>query len=452
MVMAFVVATGSPVAAQQIPPADEPLGAPVPPPAKRQAQPVPPGEAPAPAPTAADTPQEQTASPPADTSVEPVQSFDEPPAAKTVPQAAVRPPEDVQSFAEATMLSSGPVRFALNAFGDAQFRANMPDAGNDTETFTLGTLALLINARLGAHILGTAEAALDTNDSQQPVAKVERLHIRWQDDHYFVVAGRLHTDIGYWNTAYHHGPWLQLPIGRPRGVRGESSGGILPIHWVGVEGGLILPIAPGSLTVSAGVGNGRGNSETDIRVTRETNNFKAVQLKAEYLGLGWPDLRVGGSGLYDRIEGLPATPAMPGDPTRPALPDEDIKEAIGNAFVAYRGVNLTFIAEAFGIWHVTDAATFKTTDAYAVGGYRFGRITPYVQLERTDAVKGPDPFFSPVAGMTTLSSPRDQTELIVGTRVDTSVWSALKGEYSILRRDAEETIDHAVTLNWSFGI
>jgi hypothetical protein len=437
MVLAFV-AVASPARAQVAP---QPTN---PPPS---AQPVPPADAPP------DAPPQPTASPPADTQEAPVQSFEEQPAARPE-QAQARPPEDVQSFAEATMVSSGPVRFALNAFGDASFRAIMPESGNDSETFSLGTLALLINARLGTHILGTAEAALDTNDStQQPLAKVERLHIRWQNERFFVIGGRMHTDLGYWNTAYHHGPWLQLTINRPRGVRGESSGGILPIHFVGVEAGLIVPMEPASLTVSGGVGNGRGNTETDIRITRDTNQFKALMLKVECVGLGWPDLRVGASGVYDRIPPL----AMTIDTNLPTslARNQEIDEWIGNGFVAYRGVNLTVIAEGFAVVHKNDTDTFTTADEYVVGGYRIGRVTPYLQLERTDAMGGLDPFYtpqetppSPLPG----STPQDQTEVIVGTRIDTSVWSAIKAEYSLLHKDGPDTFDHTVTVNWSFGI
>jgi hypothetical protein len=90
-----------------------------------------------------------------------------------------------------------------------------------------------------------------------------------------------------------------------------------------------------------------------------------------------------------------------------------------------------------------------------VGGYRFGRITPYLQLERTDALGGVDPFFTPQAmppSPLPATTPQDQTEVIFGTRIDTSVWSAVKAEYSLLHRDGPGTLDHTVTVNWSFGI
>jgi hypothetical protein len=47
-----------------------------------------------------------------------------------------------------------------------------------------------------------------------------------------VVVGRFHSAIGYSNTAYHHGTWLQTTTGRPLLFQFEDQGGILPIHNV----------------------------------------------------------------------------------------------------------------------------------------------------------------------------------------------------------------------------
>lgn len=353
-------------------------------------------------------------------------------------------PEDIQTFADAT-LDARRLRFALNAFGDASFLGRSPSEGEDTATFSLGTLALLINGQLGESLLGTAEVAFDANRDNEQSVKLERLSVRWQRPRYFLVGGRTHTDLGYWNTAFHHGAWLHLPIRRPRALRGEVSGGILPIHWIGLEGGVTVPAGPGVMTVGGGVGNGRGHDESDIRLSNDSNRFKAVRVKVEVLGLGLPDLRVGVGGLYDRI--APASAEV-----RPALPDQRIDEYIANAYAAYRGVELTLIAEAYGIFHRTDEDSFLTSDAFIVAGYRFGRLTPYVQLERTAASGGVDPFFTPMPGVPTPSTPVDTTEILVGGRVDTSVWSALKLEYGAMRLDEGGMIDHTLMLNWSFGI
>jgi hypothetical protein len=354
------------------------------------------------------------------------------------------PPEDVQSFADAT-LDATPLHFAFNAFGDVSVSGRSPSTGDDSATFALGTFALLINGQLSKSLLGTAEMAFEAGEDNEQDVTLERLHLRWQTPHFFLVGGRTHSDIGYWNTAFHHGAWLHLPIARPRALRGEDSGGILPIHWIGLEGGARATIGSGALTIAGGVGNGRGRDEQSIPLRRDTNNFKSVKVKIEYLGLGWPDLRVGVGGLYDPI----APESMD---VRPALPDARIDETIANAYAAYRGGELTLIAEAYSIWHRAEVATFNTTDAFVVIGYRFGRLTPYLQLERTDERGGVDPFYTPVPGMPTPSTPIDQTELLLGARFDPSVWSALKVEYRHTRIDAADGADHSLAVNWSFGI
>jgi hypothetical protein len=389
-----------------------------------------------------------TASPPADVSPpaeQPIQTFqDEPdPEAPAGEQSTERTPEDIQSFADATM-DARRLRFALNAFGDASLVGEKLEAADETASFSLGTLALLINGQLGASLVGTAEVSFNaTADNDQSIV-LERLQLRWQTPRYYVVGGRLHTDLGYWNTAFHHGAWLHLPISRPRVLRGEGGGGILPIHWIGLEGGFMVPVSPGLLTIAGGVGNGRGEVEGDIPLRTDSNDFKAVRLKLEYLGLGLPDLRVGVGGLYDRIAAEPAT-------VRPELPDEEIDEIIANVYAAYRGVQLTLIAEAYAIRHSAGDRDFTTTDAFVVAGYRIGRVTPYVMGERTDARGGMDPFYSP-EGMPTSSTPWDETRFSLGARIDTSVWSALKAEYAMLLPDNADGPDHTVIINWSFGI
>src|SRR5260221_286405 len=69
-------------------------------------------------------------------------------------------------------------------------------------------------------------------------------------------SGRSHPAVGYWNTAFHHGQWLQTSVNRPEMVK--FGGQFLPVHFVGLlaEGS----VGSGGLSVRyhAGIGNGRG--------------------------------------------------------------------------------------------------------------------------------------------------------------------------------------------------
>ena len=70
-------------------------------------------------------------------------------------------------------------------------------------------------------------------------AEVERMILRFDhSDRLKVSFGRYHTPINYWNTAFHHGQWLQTTITRPEMI--QFGGRFLPVHFVGalVEGGV----------------------------------------------------------------------------------------------------------------------------------------------------------------------------------------------------------------------
>src|SRR5438132_4835421 len=65
---------------------------------------------------------------------------------------------------------------------------------------------------------------------------VQRLFMKYQfNDHFALTAGKMHTPLGYWNNAYHHGFVMQPTIDRPDIINFEHHGGILPIHETGVQ-------------------------------------------------------------------------------------------------------------------------------------------------------------------------------------------------------------------------
>jgi hypothetical protein len=64
--------------------------------------------------------------------------------------------------------------------------------------------------------------------------EVERAQIGWkvaQDATIWI--GRFHTPIGYWNTEFHHGAYLQAAINRPQIANYEDENGLLPLHGMG---------------------------------------------------------------------------------------------------------------------------------------------------------------------------------------------------------------------------
>ena len=64
--------------------------------------------------------------------------------------------------------------------------------------------------------------------------EIERLQLGWKTSKYSAWLGKFHNPIGFWNTQYHHGLYLQSSISRPSIVEYEDDGGLLPMHLAGL--------------------------------------------------------------------------------------------------------------------------------------------------------------------------------------------------------------------------
>ncbi|WP_394841496.1 hypothetical protein LZC95_31030 [Pendulispora brunnea] len=385
---------------------------------------------------------------------------------------------DMQQFAEGSLqeihIGTAKPRFALNLFGDMSFGVANRAEGNvrPDAAFAVGVFDMLFNGELDGKILATTEVTFQY-DQNTPLAELERLHLRWKPvKEFFVEAGRFHTDLGYWNVAYHHGKWLQLSIERPRVIL--LHGGLVPTHWIGAQAGLNIPVGSANVALVGSVGSSRDplpeNGASHNAHGTAFTPVNAGHFKAELAGLGLKDLRLGVSGVYSRIRAEPST-------VRPGLPDTPMDEFIGNAYIAYPSLPFTLITEGYVIEHRVSSgalssglagAKWRTYAAFAMIGYTIGRVTPYIKGEYTYSKKNvdqADAFYIPAP--TSPNPPTvtlDVVEGTVGTRIDTSTWSALKLEYRITggtgtrleydqaRNKLDTPVIHTVTANWSFGI
>jgi hypothetical protein len=371
---------------------------------------------------------------------------------------------DMQQFADQSLqeLRVGSIksRYSLNLFGDFELGARSRSEGSlkPQPAFAIGVFDMLFNADLEQKILMTSVVAF-TYEPNAPLAELERLHMRWKPNKYFFVeAGRFHTDLGYWNVAYHHGKWLQLSIERPRVI--GLHGGLLPVHWIGGQTGASIPVGKGNINIVGSVGSahdpvgsgahgGHGTAFTPVN---------GIHGKIEAAGIGLPDLHVGVAGVYSKIADETAF-------VRPALPDTKIDEYIGNAFIAYPSVPLIFITEGYIIQHKAQEFTWRTYAFFAMLGYQIGRFTPYIKGEyitqKTNA-DTPDPFYIPEPkSIVPPTLARELVEATMGIRIDTSTWSSLKLEYRMTRRADLDffrppgdhlPLIHGGVINWGFGI
>jgi hypothetical protein len=326
-----------------------------------------------------------------------------------------------------------------NFFGDVSAGVRYPD--RPRTSFSIGTLGVRWLGELGPSLDALAELAFETTDDG-PLADVEQVAMRWRRGPGELVVGRFHTDLGYWNTAYHHGLWLQAPIERPHGLRFVDDGGLIPAHWVGAQYTLKRRRGGGGeAALVLAIGNGRGDIVDVVRVRSDTNDAKAVLAKVRWKR---PGLELGAGFLYDLSAPAPAS-------LRPALPGARITELAGNAYVVASGEGPVVIAEEYAFHHRGGGRSWTTLVGYGLLGFE---VTPGIlPYAATDAIRGADddPFFAPDPAM---APPIDVLELLGGIRFETSTWSALKLELRFTHqpRDPDSDDDYAATANWSFGL
>jgi hypothetical protein len=328
-------------------------------------------------------------------------------------------------------------RVGINVFGDVSFIGS-----NDTPHtgFTLGALGVLLSGDLSRDTSAVSEFVLETGPNGL-VVDLERLLIKYKTGRWQFAAGRDHTNVGAWNAAYHHGTWLQPTVTRPRALRFEDDDGILPVHWIGLYATYRAPVANGAITVAASVGNGRGQVVDDILQGGDIDESKAVMLKIGSEDILAKNLQFGASVIVDTIAPLAAR----------SVPEKLLEVAL-SPFLAYRGANITTIAEAHAVIHRGKNQTWTTTGAFVFGGYSIERYTPYAMVELRKSTNGQDPFFAVrdvTAGST--AAPSDFFDVLAGVRYDLSTWSSIKAEYEFIK--AKDTkAGHSGTLNWAFGL
>ena len=191
------------------------------------------------------------------------------PVAKGMPSAALAVETAHQEHlqpATATATDNVAVYPNLKLAGFSDFNFAATDQRGARSGFTEGQFVLHFSSALSPKVSAFGELSFsarnDAGTGTPPATgfnvEVERAIVRYdQSDRFKVSFGRYHTPINYWNTAFHHGQWLQTSISRPEMT--QFGGRFIPVHFVGalVEGA--LPARGMNLNYSVGLGNGRGS-------------------------------------------------------------------------------------------------------------------------------------------------------------------------------------------------
>jgi len=276
-----------------------------------------------------------------------------------------------------------------------------------TTSFSIGQLNLFITSNLSDKLKFLTELVFEAHQDNGFQADPERVLIEYAPSDYFqLAAGRYHTAIGYYNTAYHHATWFQTATERPYIFEYEDEGGILPIHIVGLEASGQIPSGKLGLHYVIEAGNGRSSDPLVEPVQNyvDENNRKAINIAAFARPDSIPGLQAGFSVYHDVL----STTTSP-----------KIGETIMDAYAVLIRRRFEFLNEALMIRHAAGQHVFETPAFYSQISERFGLYRPYFRYQYVNA-SSQDPVF-PNVGLRTGPS--------VGIRFDPNSSLALKLQY-----------------------
>jgi hypothetical protein len=316
----------------------------------------------------------------------------------------------------------------IRGFGDINLHGN--NQKGDTTSFTLGQLNLFVTSDISERFKFLSEIIFEggpdniygvtTGQKNVFAVDVERYLVEYsQNDYFKLAAGRWHTAIGYYNTAYHHSTWFQTAADRPFLFAFEDRGGILPIHSVGVSASGLIPSGRLGLHYVAEVGNGRASrtplTEEPVQNVIDDQTHKAYNVALFARPEAVPGLQVGFSAYRDLLAPL----NMP-----------RIDETILAAHAVFVRPSFEWLNEALVVRHAPlgSGNTFNTPGFYTQVSKKFGSYRPYFRYQYVNASNA-EPIFPDI---------KLRQGPSVGIRFDASESVALKlqYDYTALRQQA----------------
>ncbi len=287
-------------------------------------------------------------------------------------------------------------------FGEIDYRER-EDQGDDG--FVVGQGVAQFNVRLDDRLSVFTEMTATARKDQNTKFQIERLFVRYDfSDQYKISAGRYHTPLGYWNSAFHHGSWLQTTVSRPETVKFGSN--VIPVHFVGalLEGN----IGDSDFGYKVGYGNGRSDKINAPGDIGDSNNSRAWMVAGHYRPPGRLGLHTGFSFYVDEIN--------------PEF-EPEIDEQLFGAYLALEREAPEVVVEYTYANHESSLNEGKVSSIYGQVAYRLtgraDKFKPYIRAERLD-VDDDDPLLGALG--------LDYKGVVAGTRWDFSPFAVLKAE------------------------
>ncbi len=340
--------------------------------------------------------------------------------------------------------ASGPASaFEFHGFADVSYQHDIHDndVAENNGAFTLGPIDLYVAESLGPRLDVLLEALIESGG-----VDVERLQIGYLfSDSLKAYAGRFHTALGYWNTAFHHGTFLYTTMQRPFFLRFEDDGGALPTHTVGLllTGRRFLP--SGEFSYSAVVGNGssvtveNGANILDPNTEEDPNRNKAVGVRAAFAPTALHGWALGAGAFKSHIINtnvlVTPTPALTIDVDQTILTADLTNaqgpwEVLADYYVVRNRDKLTGDTSTNHLYYLQVARELA------------GLVTPYARHEQLSLDES-DSYWSPFG----LADKRIET---VGARVRVGDQSVLKFEGRFITDDGNDS-HQEYGAQWAFA-
>jgi hypothetical protein len=338
----------------------------------------------------------------------------------------------------------------IRGFGDMSLvggnQAASPSSNQPAQTtsFALGELDLFVTSDISEKFHFLSELVIEGGPDNifgvqrgTPNAfkiEPERYLIQYSHSDYLnISAGRWHTAIGYYNTAYHHSAWFQTATGRPFLFEFEDEGGILPTHTVGVSATGLIPSGPLGLHYVVEAGNGRASRvplrEEPVQSEVADDNHKAYNLAVFARPEALRGLQTGFSVYRDLL--------APQNSPR-------VGETIMAAHAVFVRRNFEWLNEALVIRHalIGQNKIYNTPGFYTQISRQFGSYRPYFRYQYVNA-SPTEPIFPEVSLQHGPSA---------GIRFDASESVALKLQYDYtFQRQTPQTQPGYSTLALQIG-
>jgi len=329
-----------------------------------------------------------------------------PPASTTTPA-----PEPV-AIVEQPQVNEVAPRLKLLFFGDTGYQIG--HFYSPTSTFEFGEFDMFATAHLSDHVSALAEILFSAASDDSIAIDVERLVLKYRQNDYFSASiGRIHTAIGYYNTAFNRGDYFQTATGRPTMYEFDDQGGFLPMQDLGIVLNGQLPSGQLGLNYVFEVTNGRhyGLNVEPVQNSNDENNSKAVNFGMFSKPEKIPGLVVGFSVRHDYLSDVL---------------NQRVSEIIPVIYGVFTNSKYEWLNEAMYVTHtLPGGAVFHTTGFYSQFSRKFGHYRPYFRYDYVNAPAN-DPIYGnpleiPVVGR--INGPT------AGLRWDFTRYTAFKLQY-----------------------